>query len=84
MISTPPEVPAEKKHAEPLNAMRSLMLVGEIGWIIALPAVGLGLLGRYADLKFGLTPWLFILGLLIAFTVSTFAVYRSVKSALSL
>lgn len=76
--------PAEKKPTEPLNAMRCLMLVGEIGWIIALPAVGLGLLGRYADLKFGLTPWLFILGLLLAFTISTFAVYRSVKSALSL
>lgn len=63
-----------------MGLLLSLKLAWELGYLIALPAAGLGFLGAYADKYAGTSPLFIILGFLLAFTVSAIAVTRKVRA----
>lgn len=54
----------------------SFSLIGQIGLATSLPLVAFGLLGRYLDKQYSTSPWLFLVGLLIA----TFQIYFYLRS----
>lgn len=56
-----------------------LSLVGQLGFIIALPAAGLGFGGAYLDRQLGTSPLFILLGLGVAITISSLAVWTMVK-----
>ena len=55
--------------------LMSFSMIGQIGFVVAIPMVGLGLLGRYFDTRFATKPYLFLLCLAIATAIA----YLSVK-----
>ena len=55
-------------------------LAWELGYLIALPAAVFAFGGAYLDKHFQLSPLFLVIGLLLAFTMSTIAVVRKVRS----
>ena len=55
----------------------SFSLIGQIGFATATPLVIFGLLGRYLDNQYATSPWLFLLGILLA-TVQIYFYLRSI------
>lgn len=62
-----------------LNSWQLLGLVGELGYIIALPLIILMLIGRWLDETLGTKVLFTILGLLLALVSSTYIIYRKIK-----
>ena len=54
----------------------TLKLLGDLGFIIAIPLVVLGLLGRFLDKKFNSSPWLLLAGLFISLVISSIYIYK--------
>ncbi len=69
----------------PLSAPRDqhmwslLPLAFEIGYVIAIPAVLFGFAGAYLDRKYALSPVFVLIGLVLAFSLSAYVVYRRVQ-----
>ncbi|MEK9181256.1 MAG: AtpZ/AtpI family protein [Patescibacteria group bacterium] len=59
-----------------LTKWKAVSLALEMGFIIALPIVALGLLGKYLDVKFQTRALFKIIGLLSAIALSTFWLAR--------
>ena len=55
-------------------------LAWELGYIIALPIVILGLGGAYADKAYGTSPGFLLAGILLSLLLSGIGVYRKVKA----
>jgi hypothetical protein len=60
-----------KKNPTPTDKWRLVGLSMELGYIIALPLVVLGLLGKYLDNRWHTAPWLTLAGILLAITSTT-------------
>lgn len=60
----------------------SFSLIGQIGFATALPLVIFSLLGKYFDNKLGTSPYLFLLGILIATIQIYFYIRKIVKKAM--
>ncbi len=60
----------------------SLSLFGKIGYGVAIPLVGLGLLGRYLDSKFGTGHTLTIIGIVLAVIITFFYLRKVVREAI--
>ncbi|MBI4034014.1 MAG: AtpZ/AtpI family protein [Candidatus Brennerbacteria bacterium] len=58
---------------------RPLVLAWELGYTIAIPLVGLALLGRFLDKSFGTSPLFLLIGIFVSILVSSFLVYRKTK-----
>ena len=56
-----------------------LSLVGQLGFIIALPAAGFGFGGAYLDRHFGTSPLFILVGLGLAIAVSSLAVWKLIQ-----
>ncbi|HEY4496290.1 MAG TPA: AtpZ/AtpI family protein [Candidatus Paceibacterota bacterium] len=56
-----------------------LPLAFEVGWTIALPLVGLALLGRWLDKMFQASPLFLLTGSLLAIIISTVIIIKKVK-----
>lgn len=54
-------------------------LAFDMGFVIALPLVAFGLLGKYLDARFGTDPWLTITGILIAIISTTIWLTKKLK-----
>lgn len=54
----------------------ALSLAWELGYSIAVPLVIFALLGRWLDKKLATSPWLFLLGVVLAVSISSYLVYR--------
>lgn len=54
----------------------ALSLAWELGYSIALPLVVFALIGRWLDKKLETSPWLFLLGIVLAVSISSYLVYR--------
>jgi hypothetical protein len=54
-------------------------LAFDMGFVIALPLVAFGLLGKYLDGRLGTDPWLTIAGILIAIISTTIWLTRKLK-----
>jgi F0F1-type ATP synthase assembly protein I len=74
----------DKKKDDSLkkNVIFSFSLIGQIGFATALPLVIFGLLGQYLDNKLGTSPYLFLLGLLIATIQIYFYIRKIVHDAM--
>ncbi len=57
----------------------ALSLVFEIGYMIAIPAVGFSFGGRYLDIRFETSPLFLLLGIGVALLLSSYMVYGKVK-----
>ncbi len=66
----------EKDKDNRQKEFSALSLAWELGYSIALPLVIFALLGRWLDKKFATSPWLFLLGIILAVTISSYLVYR--------
>ncbi len=78
MIAVTVPSPAPKQK-EPLNTWAMLGLVTEIGGMVAIPAFLFGFLGAYGDKAWGTSPLFVIIGLMIALTSSTIAIWHHIK-----
>ncbi len=58
------------------NLWQALSLLGQLGYVIAIPLVILALIGRYIDKKYDASPWFLIAGMFLALIISTFWVYK--------
>jgi F0F1-type ATP synthase assembly protein I len=61
----------------------AVTLAWELGYSIAVPLVGLALVGRFLDKKFDTSPWLLLVGILISILISSFLVYRKTSDILN-
>lgn len=71
------------KKQEVLGTAQMFGLVGEIGFLIALPAALFGFGGAYVDDLWGTSPLMMILGLALALFGSSLAVWHRIKPFLS-
>jgi len=53
-----------------------MSLVGQLGFTIAIPLVLFALLGRWADQRYGTSPWLFLTGIILSMIVSSIALVK--------
>ncbi|KKT73951.1 MAG: hypothetical protein UW71_C0039G0013 [Parcubacteria group bacterium GW2011_GWB1_44_7] len=65
------------------KGQKLLPLAFEVGWTIALPLVGLALLGRWLDKIFQANPIFFLTGTILAITISTIIVIKKANEAIS-
>lgn len=67
--------PKQENLKEKGQTWSALSLAWQLGYSIAIPLVVLALGGRLLDKKFGTSPWLLLVGVLMSLIISTFAVY---------
>ena len=53
--------------------------LGQVGYIIALPAAFMAYFGHKLDQKFNTSPWFLVAGIGIAITISSLGVYRLIR-----
>ncbi len=75
MPDTPPTNDSSTKN----SLWLALKLAWDLGYIIAIPAVGFGLGGAYLDKQLGTSPLFILAGFLLAVTISGYSVYRRIK-----
>jgi undecaprenyl pyrophosphate phosphatase UppP len=74
------DIKKEEKNAFTRWSMASIAF--ELGFIIAIPLVVMGFLGKWADLKLNTYPWLTLVGIIIAIISSTFWLTRRFRELL--
>jgi hypothetical protein len=75
-----PVIPDTTKRNQPeINGWYLARLVGELGFIIALPLVILLLLGIYLDRQFKTEVLFTLIGIFLALFFSSFVIYRKIK-----
>lgn len=79
MDDTRLSTPAQQHKKEEQTLMLGLQFAGELGYIIALPAVAFGFGGAYLDKYLHMSPLFFLLGIFFALTVSAIGVARKIK-----
>lgn len=61
---------------------RALGIAWELGYVIAIPIVALGLAGRFLDKHYGTSPWLFLAGVLVSIVLTSFGLVWKFKKLL--
>lgn len=61
---------------------RALNMALELGYTIAIPLVVLALVGRWADKQFDTSPWLFLVGIVLAIVSSSILLIRKFSKLL--
>jgi len=72
----------EEKKTENIRQLNLVNLALELGFMIALPIVGLALLGRLAANYFNTSPILLLVGVILSMFISIALIYRKVKKVL--
>lgn len=83
-MSTNHSSPAQNRKDGGKFMVTTTLLMGEMAFIIAIPALLFGFGGAYIDRVLGITPILTISGFLIAMITSSFLIYRKIKLLQSL
>jgi F0F1-type ATP synthase assembly protein I len=65
-----------------LSTVQMFGLFGEIGYLIAIPAVLFGFGGAYLDRTLGTSPLFILTGMALAIAISILAVWRRIKPLL--
>lgn len=63
--------------------VRSLSIVGNLGFQIAIPLVLLAIIGRVLDRKLDTSPWFLLGGIFVSIIVSSFLVVKRILPLLS-
>jgi F0F1-type ATP synthase assembly protein I len=66
----------KKEENKKENSWSALSLAWELGYLIAGPLVIFALAGRFLDKKLGTNPWLLLIGIVLAISVSSWIVYK--------
>ncbi|OGE81077.1 MAG: hypothetical protein A3H72_03235 [Candidatus Doudnabacteria bacterium RIFCSPLOWO2_02_FULL_48_8] len=74
---------AEPQKPKDLNKWRIASLALEMGFIIALPLVAFGLLGKWLDAKWDSEPWMALVGILLAIVATTVWLIRRFRELIS-
>ena len=74
---------AEPQKPKDLNKWRIASLALEMGFIIALPLVAFGLLGKWLDAKWDSEPWMALVGILLAIAATTVWLIRRFRELIS-
>lgn len=61
---------------------KALGMAWELGYIIAIPIVVLGLGGRILDKHFSTSPWLFLAGVIVSIVLTSFGLVWKFKKLL--
>jgi LPXTG-motif cell wall-anchored protein len=69
----------QKPSNQVVNKWQVASLGFELGFIIALPLVGFGFLGKWLDQKFATDPWITLAGILFAILSTTIWLTRRFK-----
>jgi F0F1-type ATP synthase assembly protein I len=69
----------KEQKSNPDSSWSAISLAWELGYSIAIPLVALALVGRFLDKKLGTSPWIFLAGILVAITLSSWLVYKKTK-----
>ncbi len=69
----------ENKTKAVFNFATLAGMVGELGFVIAVPLLAAIVAGIWVDKKFSTTPLFMIVGILLAITVSTITIGRKIK-----
>lgn len=67
------------RQKETGDSFSPLSLALELGYVIAIPIVVFGLLGRFLDKKFDSSPVLLLAGILVSIIVSSIGIYSKVR-----
>jgi hypothetical protein len=59
-----------------------ISLAFDLGFVIALPLVAFGLLGKYLDAKYGTEPWITLGSIALAITTTTVWLTKKLKGYL--
>ena len=70
----------DKENPKPDKSWSAVSLAWELGYTIAVPLVIFALGGRFLDKKLGTSPFLLLLGVILAITTTTWLVYKKTKS----
>ncbi|MBI4363520.1 MAG: AtpZ/AtpI family protein [Candidatus Doudnabacteria bacterium] len=76
------ETPSQKPPKS-VSKWQIASLAMELGFIIALPLVAFGLIGKRLDAKFGTSPWLTLVGTLLAIAATTVWLIRRFKEIIN-
>lgn len=66
----------EKEKEKSEKPWSAVSLAWELGYSIAVPLVGLALVGRFLDKKFESSPWFLLIGILISILISSYLIYK--------
>ncbi len=58
---------------------KALGIAWELGYVIAIPIVVLGVGGRFLDKRLDTSPWLFLAGVIISITLTSFGLVWKFK-----
>ncbi|MBI3626777.1 AtpZ/AtpI family protein [Candidatus Uhrbacteria bacterium] len=64
------------------SAWLTLKLLGDIGFLVAVPLVIFGLGGRLLDKKLHTAPWLMLAGLVISLIITSISIYKKTSTIL--
>ncbi len=73
------ENPNQIPEKPTINKWRLVNLAGQMGFIIALPLVALGFLGKWVDNKLGTDPLFVLVGILLAIVSTTVWLSKKMK-----
>jgi hypothetical protein len=75
----PPVPPSGKPTPSIMSKWVMAQLAFDMGFVIAVPLVALGLLGKYLDGRLETKPWLTLAGIFLAIVISTFWLGKKIK-----
>lgn len=73
----------EKKYSNKSIAL-AVSFAWELGYSIAIPLVLLALGGRFIDIKFDLSPFCFLFGIILSIFISSFIVFKKTLKIMKL
>jgi F0F1-type ATP synthase assembly protein I len=79
MMSKPQPIDKSTSDDNRSSIIPILLTLSDTTWRIAVPTLGLAVLGLWGDLHFGSKPWLTLIGTTIGFGFATLLIRRQIK-----
>lgn len=73
---------SDRNEQRKLTKRTAIALSLELGYIIAIPILVFGLLGKAADVHFGTDPWLTLIGIFLAIATTTIWLTKRLQAIL--
>jgi F0F1-type ATP synthase assembly protein I len=76
----PSTTPAANDAKDSISDLKIIQSFADTTWRIAVPVIGLTLIGIYIDKNHGTKPWLTLLGSVIGFIIAALLVKRQIRA----